>query len=76
MAILLWLVPAALATCAAMVLAGWLGRERTTSQRQADRAQQRFARAMDRPMPAGSRVASPRVRSTGIAVRAARRPLR
>lgn len=74
MEILLWLVPTCLVTGAAMLVAGWAGRERTTSDRKADRAQERFAEAIQKKLPASSvsRPRPPRDRSTGIAVRPSR----
>jgi hypothetical protein len=72
--ILLWMVPTVLVTCAAMVLAGWAGRERTTSDRKSEQAQARFAQAIQKKHPAASvsRPRPPRDRSTGIAVRPSR----
>jgi hypothetical protein len=52
--ILLWLVPAALTTSAAMLVAGWLGRERTVTERQEEHAQERFARAIQTRLPTSS----------------------
>jgi len=72
--ILLWLVPTVLVTGAAMLVAGWAGRERTTSDRKSEQAQVRFAEAIQKKHPASS-VSRPRPardRSTGIAVRPSR----
>lgn len=69
--ILLWLVPTVLMTGAAMLVAGWAGRERSTSDRKSEQAKERFAVAIQKKLPESS-VARPRPardRSTGIAVR-------
>lgn len=68
MEILLWLLPAALVTCAAMAWVGWVGRERPERER-SEAEQERFARAVMRPMPDERRRVRPRERSTGVAVR-------
>ena len=74
MDILLWLVPAVLATIGAMFVAGWAGRERHESDRRSEAAQERFADAIRRDHPASSlgRPRQVRDRSTGIAVRPSR----
>lgn len=74
MEILLWLVPTLVVTGAAMLVASWVGREHTVSDRKSERAQLRFAEAIQRQHPASSlsRPRPPRVRSTGIAVRPSR----
>ncbi|MEP6817166.1 MAG: hypothetical protein ABI873_16620 [Marmoricola sp.] len=74
MEILLWLVPTVLATGAAMLVAAWASRERTTSDRKSEQAQERFAEAIQRKHPASSlsRPRPARDRSTGIAVRPSR----
>lgn len=71
--ILLWLLPAALATTLAMVFAGWVGRERPERERTAAE-QERFAEAIGRPLPPAARPrpgsgVGTRERSTGVAVR-------
>lgn len=71
MEILLWLVPAAVTTLVAMVVVGWLGRERPEVERtEAD--QERLAAALEREHPHAVRPtrARPRERSTGVALRA------
>ncbi|HET6151994.1 MAG TPA: hypothetical protein VFE15_03505 [Marmoricola sp.] len=73
MEILLWLVPAGVVTCLAMLWAGWVGRERPERGR-SDADQERFANAILRPLPAPKGVAArprPRQRqvSNGVAVR-------
>ncbi len=51
MEVLWWLAPPLLATCLAMVWAGWLGRERDDEQRDdSDAALARMADALARPM--------------------------
>jgi hypothetical protein len=74
--ILLWLLPAAVITGLAMAWAGWAGRLRPERER-TPAEQERFAEAILRPLPpaAGSRP-SPRVRSTGVAVRRSGDPTR
>ncbi len=74
MEILLWLVPTVLVTGSAMLVAGWAGRERATSERQSELAQERFAKAIQKRHPAASlpRPRPVRDRSTGIAVRPSR----
>ncbi len=72
MEILLWLLPAALATCVAMAWAGWAGRERAhrePSEEQQAAAAARMAEAIMRPLPSEPRASRPRERSTGVAVR-------
>jgi len=66
--ILLWLLPAVLATCAAMAWVGWVGRERPERAR-SDADQERLGQALMRPMPEQRRRPRPRERSTGVAVR-------
>jgi hypothetical protein len=66
--ILLWLLPAALATCAAMAWVGWVGRERPERER-SEAEQERFARAIMRPIPEEHRRPRQRERSTGVAQR-------
>ena len=68
MEILLWLLPAVLATCAAMAWVGWVGRERPERAR-SDADQERLGHALMRPMPEQRRRPRPRERSTGVAVR-------
>jgi HAMP domain-containing protein len=72
--ILLWLVPAAVATVAAMLWVSWLGRERPALPDRSEAAQkaarERFAAAITRPHPHGAPVrARQRERSTGVAIR-------
>ena len=68
MEILLWLLPAALVTAAAMAWVGWVGRDRPEREwSQAD--QERFARAVMRPIPDERRRPRQRERSTGVALR-------
>ena len=77
MEILLWLVPAALATAGATVWVGWLARE-GRGEVDRDVAVQRLARALEKDHRGSGRRALPdrpaRVadRSTGIAVRPTR----
>jgi hypothetical protein len=73
--ILLWLVPAAVATVLAMCWAGWAGRPRPEGRDRSEAAYERFARAMEREHPGAGRPSpvAPRDRSTGIAVRPSRR---
>lgn len=70
MEILLWLVPSAVVTAAAMAWVSWAGR---AGHRAVDRdvAVQRLGKALGKDLPAGARRTSPPVRdrSTGIAVR-------
>lgn len=73
--ILLWLVPSIVVTGVAMLVAGWVGRERP--ERELSQAEQdRFADAILRPLPTAARPrpgadarSRPRERSTGVAVR-------
>ncbi|MEI2713858.1 MAG: hypothetical protein V9G04_11380 [Nocardioides sp.] len=73
MTILLWLVPALVATCLSMVWVSWHGRDRTD---EADREERlvKFAAAMERDsrVRRDVRPVSQRERSTGIAVRRTR----
>lgn len=74
MAILLWLLPAVVATALAMCWVAFVGRERTAlsdrSEAAQRQAQQRFAEAILRPMPDSAvRRTPPRERSTGVAIR-------
>jgi hypothetical protein len=66
--ILLWLLPAALVTCAAMAWVGWVGRERPEREWSVAE-QERFARAVMRPIPDERRRVRQRERSTGVAQR-------
>ena len=70
--ILLWLLPAALATCAAMAFVGWIGRQRPARDR-TEAEQERFAAAISKPLPAPARKRpaqqAARERSTGVAPR-------
>lgn len=70
MEILLWLVPAAVVTVAAMLWVGWAGRD---GRGEVDRevAVERLGKALAKELPAGTRRTSApaRDRSTGIAVR-------
>lgn len=69
MEILLWLVPSALVTLAAMVWAAWAGR---AAERAVDReeAVRRLARVLEREDRGPTTVVrTPRERSTGVAVR-------
>lgn len=68
MEILLWLLPAALVTGAAMAWVGWVGRERPERE-WSEAEQERFARAVMRPIPDERRRPRQRERSTGVAVR-------
>lgn len=78
MEILLWLVPPAVVTCAAMVWVSWLGRH---AHREVDRevAVRRLAEALSperqqrRPVGGYAARVPQRDRSTGIAVRPSRR---
>ncbi|MCW2866070.1 MAG: hypothetical protein JWR20_258 [Marmoricola sp.] len=74
MEILLWWLPPVLVTAVAMGWAGWLGRARPAGPDRSEAAQERFARAIMRDLPAEvtRRADAPRQardRSTGIAVR-------
>lgn len=70
MAILLWLLPAVVATALAMCWVAWVGRERTAGPDRSDAAQARFAEAILKPLPEGMpRRQAPRERSTGVAIR-------
>lgn len=76
--ILFWLLPPALVTVLAMLWVSWLGRARDLSPDRSDAAQERFAAAILRDLPAEvtNRVSAPRPlreRSTGIAVRPSQR---
>ena len=79
MEILLWLVPAAVVTCVAMLWATWAGRpqrdDRTVAAGSRDADQERLARALAREHPGARRPLPQRARdrSTGIAVRPSRR---
>lgn len=75
MEILLWLVPAGVATVLAMVWAAWAGRPEREVRDRDEAAYERFSRAIDREHPAAGkpRPERPRDRSTGIAVRPSRR---
>jgi hypothetical protein len=66
--ILLWLLPAVVATGAAMVWVGWVGRERPERER-TPAEQERFAEAVMRPVPGERRRPRQRERSTGVATR-------
>jgi hypothetical protein len=66
--ILLWLLPAVVATCAAMAWVGWIGRVRPERER-SDAELERFARAVMRPLPEEGRRPRQRERSTGVAQR-------
>jgi hypothetical protein len=67
--ILLWLLPAALATLAAMVVVSWVGRQRPARER-TEAEQERFAAAIARPLPQAARPRpARRERSTGVAPR-------
>lgn len=74
MEILLWLVPAAVATTLAMLWAAWAGREASPSVDEA-KAAERLGRALrsDRPVRYAPRPA-PAYDSGGVAVRPARTP--
>ncbi|MEP6665524.1 MAG: hypothetical protein ABJA81_03655 [Nocardioidaceae bacterium] len=79
MAVLWWLVPPLVATCMAMVWAGWLGRERDDVRRDdSDAALSRMQKALSKPAPRkGTPVASSPLEPThGVAIRgSARRPV-
>jgi len=66
--ILLWLVPSVVLTCAAMVWVSWVGRVRPERER-SEVEQERFARAIMRPIPDERRSPRQRERSTGVALR-------
>ena len=70
MEILLWLVPALVVTCAAMVWVSWVGRD-GHGEVDRDVAVERLGKALAKELPAGTRRTSApaRDRSTGIAVR-------
>lgn len=70
MEILLWLVPAAVVSMAAMAWVSWIGRD-GRGEIDRDVAVQRLGRALAKELPAGTRrsAAPARDRSTGIAVR-------
>lgn len=70
MAILLWLLPAVLATVAAMCWVAWVGRERSAVPDRSEAALARFGAAIQRPLPEGGATRPrPRERSTGVALR-------
>jgi hypothetical protein len=73
--ILLWLVPAAVATLLAMGWATWAGRPEREQRERSEADYERFARAIAKEHPAAGRPlpVRPRDRSTGIAVRPSRR---
>jgi len=66
--ILLWLLPAVVATCAAMAWVGWVGRDRPERER-SEADLERFARALMRPVPEERARPRQRERSTGVAQR-------
>ena len=70
MEILLWLVPSAVVTLAAMAWVSWAGRDRR-GEVDRDVAVERLGRAIAKELPTGTRrtPAPARDRSTGIAVR-------
>ncbi|SEC71942.1 hypothetical protein SAMN04489844_2850 [Nocardioides exalbidus] len=74
MEILLWLVPAVVATVVAMLWVSWAGRD-GRGEVDRDVAVERMAKALAKELPAGARRTPPRGptpardRSTGIAVR-------
>jgi hypothetical protein len=72
--ILLWLVLPATVTVLAMIWASWAGRPQREETDRSEAAYDRFAQAIAKPHPVGARVrpATPRDRSTGIAVRPSR----
>ncbi len=78
MQVLWWLVPPLAATVAAMLWAGWVGRERDDARREdADAALARMARALSRPQVRGGSALTqaPTEPTHGVAVRReARRP--
>lgn len=68
-AILLWLLPAVLATVAAMCWVAWVGRERPAGPDRSEAALTRFGEALGRPMPEPTAVRHRPERSTGVAIR-------
>jgi hypothetical protein len=66
--ILLWLLPTVVATGAAMIWVGWVGRDRPERER-TPAEQERFAEAVMRPVPDERRHPRQRERSTGVATR-------
>ena len=70
MEILLWLVPAAVVTAAAMAWVSWIGRD-GRGEVDRDVAAQRLGKALAKELPSSTRRPAPpaRDRSTGIAVR-------
>jgi hypothetical protein len=76
--ILLWLAPAGIVTCGAMLWAAWAGRPRPEHTQLSEAEQARLAKAIMKEHPAARhpRPVAPRDRSTGIAVRPSRRPPR
>lgn len=58
MTILLWLLPAALATVAAMVVVSFVGRERPERER-SESEKERFAEAILKPLPPAVRRTAP-----------------
>lgn len=70
MEILLWLVPTAVMTVAAMAWVSWIGRD-GRGEVDRDVAVERLGKALAKELPAGTRraYAPARDRSTGIAVR-------
>ena len=76
MEILLWLVPPVLVTLVAMAWVGWIGRE-GRGEVDPEVAVRRMAAALSKPtMPRYAAPQQPRERSTGVAVRPSRRPVR
>ncbi|MFT3872706.1 MAG: hypothetical protein QM714_08685 [Nocardioides sp.] len=70
MEILLWLVPAAVVTTAAMVWAAWVGRDQSNHDEDRVRTAARLGRALasDRPVRYAPRPA-PHTESNGVAIR-------
>jgi hypothetical protein len=68
--ILLWLVPSAVVTLAAMLWVSWVSRD-GRGEIDRDVAVERLGKALSKELPTGTHGTSPRVRdrSTGIAVR-------
>jgi hypothetical protein len=78
--ILLWWLPPAVVTLAAMLWVSWLGRARDVGPDRSEAAQERFAAAImkDLPSEVTRQVSAPRPlrdRSTGIAVRPSQKPV-
>jgi len=73
MEILWWLAPAAVATGAAMIYAGWVGSRRPVGRDRSEEATARMAAALQRPLPQTATRPLGQSRSNGVVVRQPRR---